>query len=108
MEGRGGLERDKTTHGQCPHGGAGVGDARRSKGRSPEAVIRDEEEAWDVAAETVAVGHLEVGLGHVLSPHTVGALARGFISNLAGEPAVEGFAAGTGPHQGHPWGVSLR
>ena len=59
-------------------------------------MIRDEEEAWDVAAETVAVGHLEVGLGHVLSPHTVGALARGFISNLAGEPAVEALQQGQG------------
>lgn len=52
MEGRKGPERDKTAHGQCPRGGAGEGDARRSKGRSPEAVIRDEEEAREVAAET--------------------------------------------------------
>lgn len=47
-------------------------------------MIRDEEEAWEVGAMTVAVGHLEVGLGHVLSPHTAGALAREVISNSAG------------------------
>lgn len=30
------------------------------------------------------MGHLEVGLGHMLSPRTVGALAGEVISNLAG------------------------
>ena len=74
MEGRGGPERDKTADGQCPHGGAGAGDAGRSKGRGAgdagrskgrgagdagrskgrilEAVIGDEEEAWEAGAKT--------------------------------------------------------
>lgn len=47
----------------------------------------------------LAVGHLEVGLGHVLSPRTVGALAREAVSDLAGmwSQPLKALEQGQGP-----------